>query len=163
MSSKIAVLSTSQIQETFNTRGLPTPTATYELPQEDETHGITLMNFYSTGILEHCIENGFEVYVVTTREANQLNTHDQWWMDLVGGDRIFTTPTQDHAATLRMSEDERHLERSNRFFQPWRQLFQRVGIEFPECRYGFWTQLSGSLQKYNMTWGGSIKLPDNKP
>jgi len=60
---KIAVLSTSDIQR------------------------ITDRGPESTGRLERAIEQGFTVFVGSDR--TKTGEYDQWWIDLVGSDRVF--------------------------------------------------------------------------
>jgi len=97
---KIAVLSTSDIQRITD----------YEPVVLTE----------STGRLELALEQGFTVFVGSTR--TKTGEHDQWWIDLVGSERVFLADDSlDHTS-------ENHDELCN---SGWRALFAALGFDWP--------------------------------
>ena len=93
---KIAVLSTSDIQRV----------ADYDL-----------MRIESTGRLERALEQGFTVFVGSTR--TKTGDHDQWWIDLVGSGNVFLADDS-------LSENHDQLCNSG-----WRALFASLGFDWP--------------------------------
>jgi hypothetical protein len=96
---KIAVLSTSDIQRVTD----------YDL-----------MRIESTGKLERALEQGFTVYVGSTR--TKTGDHDQWWIDLVGSNNVFL------ADDIRVHTCENHNELAN---SGWLDLFTSLGFDWP--------------------------------
>ena len=75
----------------------------------------------STGALERALEQGFTVFVVTTRP--RLGLHDIWWIDLVGEDSVFVA--EDSYAV------ESDSERDAAVNAGWRRLFERLDQPWP--------------------------------
>lgn len=140
---KIAVFSTSHIQSFDPKHKGQDPCST------DGEH-----TFYSTGALESAIEQGYHVYVVSTRQATHPT--DAWWVQLVGEERIYLTPEQlpSTAENRRLDHDD---ARRERYFSPWRELFAELDIPFPEGEYQYWLPLSHDLQRFGLIRGSSFK------
>lgn len=140
---KIAVFSTSHIQS-FDPR--------YEGQEPCSTDGEN--TFYSTGALESANEQGYTIYVVSTRQATYPT--DAWWVQLVGEMNIHLTPKElpPSAKNRRLGHDD---ARRERYFLPWRELFAQLEIPFPEGEYLYWLPLSHDLQRFGLTRGSSFK------
>jgi hypothetical protein len=50
----------------------------------------TGVKFYTTGKLEKALSEGYEVWVVTSRD--KLSNHDKWWVELLGEERVIMAP-----------------------------------------------------------------------
>lgn len=153
---KTVVLSTSKIQEYSNTRGLSEPTSVFHPTPEQAAKGAASHPFFSTGILERCLEEGHDVNVVTTRTREELGAHDQWWINLVGENKVFTTPSETEHELRTSSDNLRNQLRSNRLFEPWSKLFSALGKSFPEGKYDFWLDLTRDLATYDIVWGATL-------
>ncbi|MEK7647432.1 MAG: hypothetical protein AAB384_00145 [Patescibacteria group bacterium] len=158
----VVVLSTSDIQSDLTPQHPSEPASVFRPTEEQASRGVKESNMYSRGALEYALQEGYTVYVVTTRTKAQLGSHDQWWIQLVGEDHVFTTPPEINLETLSRAElevrERKSLiklsnERNERHFAPWRELFKHCGVEFPAGEYELWTQLTGDLGRYGMQWG----------
>lgn len=102
--------------------------------------------FYTTGKIEDLQFDGLNVVVVSTK--SELQPFDNWWVNLVGRENVFLTPPNRAALylgpqkTAGASMDERHPV----FLHPWRELFERMGVPWPEPRS--WLELRSRLDFY---------------
>jgi hypothetical protein len=121
---KIAVLSTSDIQRV----------ADYDL-----------MRIESTGRLERALEQGFTVFVGSTR--TKTGDHDQWWIDLVGSDRVFL------ADDSLDQTSENHDELCN---SGWRALFAVLSFNWPLICDDHRSHGRGEWQQAPMFWTDAV-------
>lgn len=103
--------------------------------------------FYTTGALERARRKRCVIYVVSTR--SKLGDHDEWWLKLVPKGNVFLTTEDVNSGT-----DE---QRNERLMLPWRRLFARIGLTFPDGKYDFWTQLRHDLKSYGLRVGYSYE------
>jgi hypothetical protein len=75
--------------------------------------------FYSTGVLEKALEEGCEVYIVTTRE--RLEPSYGWWMKLVKRENIFLGDRRDNEVGLRALLDSLEI--------PWPSFGKTQGLD----------------------------------
>ena len=78
--------------------------------------------WYSTGKLEEALAQGADVYVVSIRPV--FGPWDEWWLKLVGRDRVYNAR---RVMTAAISGDPMEA-----VYEPWRLLFGRLGIPWPE-------------------------------
>lgn len=126
---KIAVFTTSEIQE---------PGA------QNKQH--------STGALERAMSEGYEVFVVSTRDT--FGSHDTWWIEMVPADHVT------HCRPLREDEHESGL----RLNEPWKALYERLGHDYPhnfyqgrDCGDMFWTGARFHLTELGYKLGHSFR------
>jgi hypothetical protein len=106
----IAVFTTSEIFSTWQDRRKNLEhKGTFE-------GGHETVDIYSTGNLEKAVEQGYDVYVVSTR--TKLGEHDEWWLSLVKRNNIFLVEKDenDHREAL---------------LRPWKILYKHLCIDFP--------------------------------
>jgi len=118
---KIAVLTTSEIFRSWYPKiGLP-------VMAEIETGDGRKAKFSSTGSIEKALEDGYAVYVVSTRSS--LDTHDDWWTTLVNKDNIFLADAkyEGEFGEAWRYEDE-NVDKSN---SGWKNLYEHLGHEYP--------------------------------
>lgn len=127
---KIAVFTTSEIQEL-------------------NSHNV----FVDTGALQAALEQGYEVFVVSTRE--KFGPHDKWWRELVPADHVT------HCRPLQEGESDSML----RLNEPWKALYERLGHEYPhnfyqgrDCGEAFWTGARFKLVELGYRLGNSFRM-----
>lgn len=98
------------------------PCFTDQQPVFSEWYRGRRLDWYSTGKLEEAMAKSFEVYVVSIRPV--FGPQDEWWLDLVGRSRSFNARNVLAAAA---SGDP-----MSAVYEPWRQLFMRLDIPWPE-------------------------------
>lgn len=103
MPKNIAIFSTSDIQRCYRNG---------ENDNICSTNGD--LTFYTTGKLENALNQGYNVIVITTRRGFQ--SHDTWWLDLVGRENVFFGQYGGYGANDRD------------YIQAWKNLYQKLGI-----------------------------------
>lgn len=137
------IFTSSGIQTLWANKNTSTPTSRFT-----DDHGRST-NVYSTGSLERALAEGHEIYVVSTRE--NLGEHDEWWITLLGGqDRVFLMPEEEFDPN---DEGDREERRQKRYFLPYRALFAKVEIPFPEGSYSHWFVLLENIEQYGFVRG----------
>jgi hypothetical protein len=107
-----------------------------------DEHGQT-WEFCSHGVLEAALADGCEVFVVTSRR--KLDSHDQWWIDLVGKENVIHTECDPNDGS---ANDPVVME-------SWREFIKnRLNLE-PISGAHSWMDLMFALQK------DGIKLGDD--
>ena len=98
----------------------------------------------STGVLEKILEDGHEVYVVTTRD--KLCPTDDWWVKLVDSSKIFMGEGLD-------------------FQKGWHDLFKALGHKWPteeDEEPMFWTMAKSYLKRNeSYIWGEDVRFSLN--
>ncbi len=108
----------------FGTRHILASSPLYDgqPPVHQEWHRGQRLDWYSTGKLEEAVARGLEIYVVSIRPA--FGPQDEWWLEIVGRERAFNAGRIFAAA---VSGDPMEAA-----YEPWRLLFSRLGIPWPE-------------------------------
>ena len=157
----VAVFETSEIfgiAWNADSDGIPkrlhgkTAKATFERPA-GKTHQV-----YSMGNLERAIEQGFKIYVASTREA--LGEHDAWWIELVGTDAI-------HLA--RRPDPEFYEEdRSAAAGAGWMSVYDALDLPWPtlggvtDGTPAFWTVAREKLSKHGIKIGRDFEPQEKR-
>lgn len=155
------VFSTADIQSRHRSFPKQEPTSLFITPKDE------VIPYYTSDFLEKAIEQGYQVYVVSSRSI--LGPHDEWWIRLVGLQNIFLTPPPlappDPPDVKRWSEWEEYekvldhwkTERADshrelkRYLKPWRRLFDRLGFKFPkDITLPSQMKEAGFLNKYGL-------------
>lgn len=125
----------------------------------------------STGALESAIEQGFEVWVVSTRYGG--GPHDTWWMQLVPPERVMWALSDEaYTEMLRTPRADlspawvRHIDDDDHAFPmalPWLDLYTDLGLTYPMVDHGageepeFWLAARDHLaDKHGIRLGNSF-------
>lgn len=149
---KIAIFETSDIffihwNVTNDLPAPKSPAAHIFKASFEDSHGTHKV--YSTGALERALEQGYKVYVASTR--TRMGDHDAWWISLVGEDAVFLArePSPAHY----------HEDRNAAISAGWMGVYKEVGIPWPE-RDGepeFWTTARHMLSEHGVDLGADFK------
>lgn len=119
--SKIAVFSTSDIMQCY---------ANNEGRKVAEHDGRA---FYTRGTLEKALEEGYEVWVISTLTALDPSAHG-WWQKLVAPDHVL----------LAQDGPSRGAE-SPGLLAPWKEFFRIHGLPWDEEKYVSWLMARDAL------------------
>jgi hypothetical protein len=137
---RIAVFTTSEI---FTYEGCRRAATKVVAEVDDKT-------FVSTGCLEQALDEGCEVFVISSR--TELGEHDEWWRKLVKSENVLLSYRDDEDYLDSEDEEER---RRNNLLKPWATLYTRLGLEYPRTSEGllWWTAARSELQEYGVKLG----------
>lgn len=129
-------------------------------PTREETSGFALKasfedsnglhKVYSTGGLERALEQGYKVYVASTRK--RLFDHDAWWISLVGAGAVFLA---------RPVRQRSHEDRNAAISAGWMGAYREIGIPWPMYEDGetpeFWTTARRLLIEHGVKIGADFR------
>jgi len=98
----------------------------------------------STMVLEWAIEEGYEVFVASTR--SHLMDSDEWWTKLVPADHIFLSD---------VPTDGKLVERDPS--SGWKRLFEHLGIAWPEEPHSHWVHARMELENHGITLAWRVR------
>jgi hypothetical protein len=148
---KIAIFETSDIiLVAWNYTAKPTREQTSKLVLKttfENANGVH--EVYSTGALERALEQGYKVYVASTRE--RLGDHDAWWISMVGADAVFLAQSPDPE-----NYDE---TRNGGVSAGWMGVYKELGIPWPthDGEPEFWTTARRLLSKHGIDIGADFR------
>jgi hypothetical protein len=108
----------------FGTRHLESrrPVFTGQLPAHEEVFRGQRLLTYSTGRLEQALSLGLTVYVVSIRPA--FGPHDEWWRQQLPSENVLNSSDIFASANAAQALSSA--------FRPWRELFRRLGVKWPD-------------------------------
>jgi len=113
---------------------------------------------FSTGLLEKALDDGYKVYVVSTRE--KLHACDDWWVALLSSEQIYlSVPPPSMEEWMRSSppdEEEYNDITEMHKGSAWHKLYTDLGLEYPHKPHGgpvFWTEARWGLNHMGVKLG----------
>jgi len=142
MADKIAVFETSEIFEQAQ-EGQQQPTE-LELKTSVEDFDGTKWYIYSRGNLERALDDGYTVYVASTR--HKLGDHDAWWVEMVGRENVFLAGEEDIERAICLG---------------WYKVYEKLGLEWPvhHARPFWWTGAREALRDHGVKLGVDFRRP----
>lgn len=105
---------------------------------------------FSTGLLEKAIDEGYKVYVVSTRE--KLHECDDWWAAILPSEQIYLSdppPSMERWLLSNPPDEEEYNDVENRHKgYAWHKLYQHLDLDYPKGYRGepaFWTEARWKL------------------